>query len=284
MRPFPFILLFVLIFGCAQPEAGPSTEAPDEELPPAAETPEANQTPSAGQPGEEQEVPEEPETTLESEEIAYSSSGWEIHATLYPAENKNNPTRIVFLLPMLGEDRSSYPPDFIEELHDEIPEAIVLAVDTRGHGESTNLKSWEDMNSFEFKAMQNDVIDGIRYLEDRYPTADEYYVVGASIGSTAAILAGARERGITKVAMLSPGMEYKDVSIESAVDEYQRPLLLVAGSQDAYSVEAIDDIGELSSSDITRKIYQGQEHGTGLFQATENEPEPLDSLIVDFLK
>lgn len=276
------VLSIILLFGCIQ--LGPQEIPEDETMPPAPPT-----TPEAGPPAEE-----EPETTepappppeapaLESEEITYKSLGWNIHGTLYESKNKE-PTKVIILLPMLDHTRSSYPASFIERLHDEVPDAMVLAIDMRGHGESTNLGTWEKFDAAGFKDMKTDVLSVKPYFDSNHPTVENYYVVGASIGSTAAVLAGAQERHIIKIAMISPGMEYKDVNIESAVDDYRRSLLLVAASGDSYAVSSASQIYELSRSQKILKTYGGSAHGTDLFDATEDESEPLSDVLVDFLK
>lgn len=284
MRPILIFITFVLLFGCTQ-TSQPSVSAP--ESPSAVQQPagDSSAEPSVTDSTVQGTQPEpEPQTALKSEEISYISHGWNIGGTMYPAKNKANPTKSIILLHALGETRDSYPVSFIEKLHDGVPEAVIIAIDMRGHGESTDPKSWEQFSDFEFKGMQNDVTDAAIYVNDRYPTVDEHYVVGASIGSTAAILAGARETDIVKVAMISPGMEYRGISIESAADDYLRPLLLVASSGDTYSEESIGEIESLSSSLITKKIYSGSAHGTDLFAATANDAEPLDDVIIKFLK
>ncbi|MBU0532860.1 alpha/beta fold hydrolase [Candidatus Micrarchaeota archaeon] len=296
MKLFYFLALFILFFGCMQfseptpeeplvpsnenisenvtEEQSPPENLTEEEPPPIIETELPPEEPSA--------QPEE-EPTLESEDIVYTSFGWDVHATFYPSAN-TDPTKVVLLMPGLGQVRGSYPQNFITLIHEEMPELAILAIDPRGHGESTALGVWENFTSAEFKDMRQDVLDGMEYLGDHYPTIDSYYVVGASMGSTAAILAGAMENDIIKIAMISPGMEYQGVDIERAADDYMKPLLLVASAQDSYSVSAISEIDSLSSSGITKKIYSGSAHGTDLFEATENETESLSDLILNFLK
>jgi pimeloyl-ACP methyl ester carboxylesterase len=185
---------------------------------------------------------------------------------------------------MLGQTRDTYPPSFIKRLHDEIPNAVVLTIDPRGHGQSTSLGTYDDFGTFEFQAMQNDIVSAKQAITDRYPIAKQYYVVGASIGSTSAIIAGARDRDIVKIAMLSPGMEYQGVDIEDAADTYNRPLLLAAASGDSYSANSVTLIESISTSQVTTKTYSGSAHGTDLFDATKGESEPLDDVILDFLK
>ena len=278
MRFLPLFLIFVMIFGCTQSSGGQQASAPATQDTGAQDIVAYEHTEVTD---EGTTVPEA--TSLKSEEISYKSIGWNIYATLYPAQS-GSPDKAIILMPMLGKTRDSYPISFIERLHDEIPGAVVLTVDSRGHGKSTNLGSYSDFDSYTFRDMQSDILDAMPHLVSKYPSIKQYYVVGASIGSTAAIMAGARDSNIAKIVMLSPGIEYQGVNIERAVDDYRFELLLVASSGDSYSVSSINEIESASSSQITKKIYSGSAHGTDMFGATENDAEPLTGVIMQFLK
>jgi pimeloyl-ACP methyl ester carboxylesterase len=212
------------------------------------------------------------------------SGAWNISGTLYPATN-NNPTRAIILLPELGGTRDNYPKSVITRLHEDIPNALILAIDMRGNGKSTNLGTWSGFDSDAFMEMKTDVLSARKYIIPNYPTVKEYYVVGASMGSTAALLAGAQENTITRIVMISPGMEYKNVDIRGSLPDYVHDLLVVASTGDSYSVQSANTIRS-STSDVQTSIMidDGSAHGTALFDDTKNAGEPLSDLIVKFLK
>jgi pimeloyl-ACP methyl ester carboxylesterase len=225
-------------------------------------------------------------STLASEEISYDASGWTIYGTLYPSQGRN-PTILVVLVPGLGTTRDSYPQDFIVRLHDAMPDALILAIDPKGHGKSTNLGSWHDFDQALFLDMRSDLIYVKPYIVDRYPTVKNIYAVGASMGSTSALMAAVKEKYITKVAMLSPGMAFNKVDITSSdgLNKYMLPLLVVASYGDAYSAQSASQIYSLTSeSQTTLKLYPGSAHGTALFEATKDDPTPVADLLIDFLK
>jgi len=223
-------------------------------------------------------------TSLESKEISYSSGAWKIYGTLYPSVNKV-PTRAILLLPQLGKTRDSYPASFIESLHAQFPESVVIALDMRGHGKSTNLGTYQGFDTAAYKDMKTDVLSVKEYVEPNYPDLESYYVVGASMGSTAAILAGAQESRIHKIVMISPGMEYQGVSIERPCEDYQHDVLTVSSSGDSYSVQSASQIVSIRGTAHTVvKTYPGSSHGTDMFETTEDEPEPMTAAIVEFLK
>lgn len=231
---------------------------------------------------------EQPATTtapsIPSSEISYSSGAWKIYGTLYPSVNKV-PTRAIVLVPQLGKTRDSYPAGFIESLHSKFPESIIIAIDPRGHGKSTNLGVYTSFDSAQFKDMKTDILSVKSYVEPNYPNIESYYVVGASIGSTAAILAGAQESKIHKIVMISPGMDYQDVSIERACEDYQHDVLAVASSGDSYSSQSASEMVSIRGTAHTLvKTYVGTSHGTDMFEDTEDAQVPLSAAITEFLQ
>lgn len=292
MRYLPLILLIILAFGCtgqAPPAQGaPKPAPPQNEIPPTVvkinDSAPAPESPQQTEPPPQQ--PPSAASTLPSKEVSFESGGWTIYGDLYEAKNKGNPTKAIILAHGLGQDRKAFPPSFIQRLHDEIPDAMIYAIDLSGHGKSTNLRTYQDFDASDFKNMKLNIIDARKPIQVGNPTVKSFYVVGASIGSSAAILAGAQEKTIARIAMISPGMSYNGVDITTAVDDYAHSLLVCAGSGDTASASAAQTIqgmaGE-SQSDI--KIYQGTSaHGTELFQATEIFSQTLEDDIVNFLK
>ena len=248
----------------SQPPSEPSNP-PSENAPPPSEPP-----PSAGQ--------------LTSSEISYMSEAWKIYGTVYPSKNPS-PTKAIIFAHKLGADRSEWPESIIVRLHDEIPDAMIIAIDMRGHGKSTNMGTYKSFDMATFKDMKTDIISAKKYINPKYPTVSQLYVVGSSIGSTAAILAAQQEQSIDKVAMISPGMKYEGVDITRAIEEYPQPLLVAAAGNDAESVQAVHAINSLSNEiQLTSKIYIASSHGAALIEETKTDAEPLSDLLVNFLK
>jgi pimeloyl-ACP methyl ester carboxylesterase len=204
---------------------------------------------------------------------------------LYPGKDKAS-SKLIILVPGLGTTRDAYPLDFISSLHDAVPDAMILAIDPKGHGKSSNLGSWRDFDYSLFLDMRNDITAAKPYIVSKYPTVKQIYVVGASMGSTSALLAGVKEKYITKVVMISPGIAFNNVDITApgALDSYSQQLLVVASSGDSYSSNSAYEISSLTSkSQTTMKIYPGSAHGTDLFSGTKGDDTPLSNLLIDFL-
>ncbi|MDD5340481.1 MAG: alpha/beta hydrolase [Candidatus ainarchaeum sp.] len=273
------ILSVLLLAGCAMPGAGASQQGTPQQgaggTPP---EPAASQNQS-GQPA----TPAQP-AGIPSEHVTFSSFSWVIHGTYYDS-TAAEPTRGIILLPMLDTGRDSYPPSLITRMHDEISNAPVLAMDLRGNGNTTNFGTWQGFQLEDYKAMSSDVVSAMTYMKLRHPTIKEFYLVGASMGSTAAITAAARSPSVIKVAMLSPGMSYHGVDIGSATETYLHPLFIAASREDRESADAASQVFALSpTSDKTLKIYEGIAHGTDMFEATKYDDESLEGLLMAFLK
>ncbi len=286
-RIFALLALLVLLAGCALPGGGASQQGSGGGALPHGTAPQTqNQT------GQQTTTPEpiqpqnpSPATPLvPSEQITFTSFSWTIHGTYYESSAKE-PTKGIILLPMLDKSRDTYPQSLISRMHNEISNAPVLAMDLRGNGDSTNLGTWQNFQLEDYKAMQSDVVSAMAYMKVKHPTIKEFYVVGASMGSTAALTAAARSPTIIKVALISPGMSYHGVDIRDAAEAYIHPLFIAASREDLASADSASQISGLSpASDKALKIYSGSAHGTDMFDATKNDAEPLENLLMSFLK
>ncbi len=299
----PLLAAFValiLLFGCAMPGAQSGGKG-NANPPSQGYQPQENAQNPVSQPGgagapSGQGQPAEPadgqsgaiqpvQASIPSSEISYDANGWKIYGTLYPAVSKA-PTTLVILVPGLGTTRDSYPVSFIESLHEALPNAMILAIDQKGVGKSANLGSWRDFDYSQFLDMRTDITSAKPYFVQRYPTMKQIYVVGASMGSTSALMAAAKEKWITKVAMISPGLSFNkvDITASGGLESYSQALLVTASSGDSYSAASAQQISQLTpESQPTLKIYPGNGHGTEMFVTTAGDDKPLQALLLEFL-
>ena len=295
--------LMILLFGCV---GTPETGAPKETTAPTTTTEETIVDIPVGEAAEEaveaQETePEEPapepepepepvaETSeldeLEQKELKFDAKdGWDIYGTAYYTDTKQ-PTTLIILVPMLGADRTSYD-DLIVPLHEEIPYADIVAIDARGHGESTNLGTYSNFQTGDFRAMKNDIDAVVTYFGAARPSINKYYLVGASAGSSACIDYAEGHDAVSKVVMISPGIEYQGFDITEDAEGYLHELYLMAGEDDSYSATSASTIYNICPSDTKeKKIYDGiSAHGTNLFGATETYPDSAVDVIVKWIK
>ncbi len=230
-------------------------------------------------------VEEGPLDDIRHKELKFSTKdGWEIYGTVYYSDS-DFPSTLVMLIPMLGSDRSSYD-ELVPLLHEDIPYADIIALDMRGHGKSTNIAEYTGFKSGDFRAMKNDLDAVVSYFSVGRPSVNRFYLVGASIGSSVALDYAEEHGEVSKLVMLSPGVEYQGFDISEDAENYLHEIYLVAGSGDSYSAESVGELYLLTPSDNKeKKIYYGTSaHGTALFDATKYSDEPVLDFIVSRLK
>lgn len=233
-------------------------------------------------PDPEPDEPAQPPPLAEPREIRFESDdGVTLVGDLRAAEDPSAP--LIVLVHQLSSDRSEWLP-LLRRLTGE-PEVSTFAMDMRGHGDSTQrgeeTLSWQDFDASDWDKTPGDVIDAIEHLREEEPiTPRRIMVVGSSIGSSAALLAAAREPSIDVVVALSPGRAYHGLDVLTPLPELgERPVLAVAARGEAQAAEAAEDIGNVARGGRAL-LVDGSRHGVGMFEQT---PSSLDE-VVSFLR
>lgn len=195
-----------------------------------------------------------------------SAENLEIVGTFYESPKANSPA--VLLLHQWGSTRKSYD-DFAKRL--QAKGFGVLAIDGRGFGDSTKTTDGKtvstDRGDETVKGMKADVDNAFQFLaKQKNVDAQKIGIVGASYGSSLAIIYGAENKQIKAVALLSPGLNYfGNMPTEPAVKNYgDRPLLLVAAEDDKESADTVRKLKEADAKS-EMQIYPKGGHGTELF-------------------
>ena len=195
-----------------------------------------------------------------------SAENVEIIGTFYESPKANLPA--VLLLHQWGSDRKSYG-NFAKRL--QTKGFGVLAIDGRGFGESVKTTDGKtvapERTDEAVKAMKADVDNAFQFLtKQKNVDATRIGIVGASYGSSLAIIYAAVNPKVKSVVLLSPGLNYfGNMQTEPAVKTYgDRLLLLVAAEDDKESAETVKQLKEANAKSETQ-IYQKGGHGTALF-------------------
>jgi len=191
-----------------------------------------------------------------------TSDGVNIKATYYEG---NTPHGII-LLHMVARTRADWEP-FALEL--QAKGYKVIAIDLRGHGQS-NL-NWQSFASRDFNNMIEDVRAAKDFLNAK--SAKVIAIIGASVGANIALNYAAEDSDIRTVVMLSPGIDFRGVKTDRTIKEFDRPILLVASSEDSYSAESSAKLHNLSASkDAKLEMYEDVGHGTEMFREKKLQP------------
>jgi pimeloyl-ACP methyl ester carboxylesterase len=163
----------------------------------------------------------------------------------------------------------------------------VLSLDLRGHGASTIIAkdtiNYRTMEPEDFRPYPSDVAAVIeRVLADHSAKIDrnKVMIVGASIGANVSVMAAEMVSDIAKVVMLSPGENYRSLEPAPSIVNYTGKILIIAGSEDAYSKASSEKLAPLNANTTSLKIYSGPQHGTDILDANEQAmADVLDWLL-----
>jgi len=197
-----------------------------------------------------------------------TSDGVEIVGNYRPSAG-TPPKKVPGLIcvPMLGKTKDTYD-EFTKHLS-EIGIAT-LAIDVRGHGESTmdGKIRYGSFNPKQWLECTRDLNASLGWMASR-PEIDNRHLgfVGASIGANFALIAGARNE-VNMVIALSPGLDFHQVKPEgSAAKIHGKPVYVIATAGDKYSADAVSRLSQVMDPKTETKIIKSRgEHGTEMFK------------------
>lgn len=206
-----------------------------------------------------------------------------IVGSFYGANAANSPA--VLMLHQFGANRTSFK-DLARQF--QADGIAVLAIDGRGFGESTKRTDGSKVpvsqSNEAVAGMKSDVAAAVKFLcEQKNVDKTRLGIVGASYGSSLAIIYAAENPEIKAVALLSPGTNYfGNLPTIPAIEKYgARPVLIVAAEDDEESATASRGLDKLAAGDLHQlQIYQKGGHGTGIFAARVG----LDKLLLEFFQ
>lgn len=209
--------------------------------------------------------------------------GVKIVGTLYAAAKENSAA--VLMLHQFGGSRSDY-----KDLANQFQSSgfAVLAIDGRGFGESIKKvdgsKVAAGQSAEAVNGMKSDVAAAVKFLsEQRNVDKKRIGVVGASYGSSLAIIHAADNAEIKAVGLLSPGTNYfGTLPTEPATEKYgTRPILIVAAEDDSESATASRLLDKLAKGDKHQlQIYPKGGHGTAILKGGVG----LEKLLLEFFR
>ncbi len=237
----------------------------------------------------DQSLKEEPTATItvgQAQRVSFESAdATKIVGSFYQSSTAKSPT--VLLLHQWGSNRQSYD-GFAKYLQRKGFNA--LAIDGRGFGESTKQadRTIPPSRSADAVAgMLSDVKAALIFLKTQ-PNVDSSRIgiVGASYGSSLAIIYAGDDLQVKTLVLLSPGLNYfGNLPTEPAAKKYgSRPLLLVAAADDKESAKASSQLDRLASGEKHYlKIYPLSGHGTGIFAAGVGLEKEIEQFLTSTL-
>lgn len=150
-----------------------------------------------------------------------------------------------------------------------------VAIDLRGHGESTQgpggkKLDWHQFKDVEFQGMIRDVEAAYGYLiKEKNVDPGRIGIVGASIGANLAVkFAAAHPGAVRAVVLLSPGRDYRSVKIDADVNRFAGKMFFYASRGDRYSFDSCAALAAAAKDRaVGRTLDQGEAHGTDILTA-----------------
>jgi len=182
----------------------------------------------------------------------------------------------VLLLHMMPATKESWR-DFSEKLVERGFQT--LAIDLRGHGESEGgSQGYKKFSDKDHQASVKDVEAGVGFLKSK--SASSISLAGASIGANLALQYAAEHLEVSKIILLSPGLDYRGVKTETVIGKLRegQSVYFIASLDDPYSADTVKVLSEMAPAHVERmvKVFENAGHGTAIF---EKESEFVDEAI-----
>ena len=209
-----------------------------------------------------------------------SPDGVTLVGSLYNSDKPNSPA--LLLLHQWESDRHSWD-DFAKQLQSD--GFVVLTIDGRGFGESNRKTDGstvaEGRGEADVKGMLGDVDAAFGFLsKQKSVDPNRIGIIGASYGSSLALIYAADHTNVAAIALLSPGLNYfGNMQTEPAMTNYKdRPAFLAAAKDDPESFNTVTRLEELTSAPnraMAVSVDKGG-HGTALLKV-DGVRKPLET-------
>lgn len=155
-----------------------------------------------------------------------------------------------------------------------------LAIDMRGHGESTmgGTIDYKQFNEEQQQAKRFDLDAALDWAHTQGFDESRTILIGASIGANLAIRALAEHPDLPLAIALSPGLNYRGVTTDDAIVKIrpnQRVVLVASDDDDRPSWDSVHELHRLNPSAILIERH-GIGHGTNM---SDNDPTLIRDLL-----
>jgi dienelactone hydrolase len=111
-----------------------------------------------------------------------------------------------------------------------------LAIDMRGHGQSTNIDIQKNFKKTgtdnDFNKMVRDVTASVNFLNKKGVENKNIYIIGAGLGANVAAKSLIFNPDIAGVILLTPSLKMRDVLTMSGIKVFKNPVLIAVSSED----------------------------------------------------
>lgn len=208
-----------------------------------------------------------------------TEDGVTIVADWYPVEEARAHALLLHMMPATKEAW----PAFAAELN--ARGIAALAIDERGHGEST-MGGELLFKNFTDEEQQDKILDvraALTWLVSKGATAASTIVIGGSIGANLTIQTLTEQKDILTGVALSPGLNYRGILTGELITKLNpgQKVLLVASDDDTHrSFETIDELNRLNPEQTEKIELSGLGHANDML---DNDPG-LIKTVADWIE
>jgi len=155
----------------------------------------------------------------------------------------------------------------------------VLAIDLRGHGESTDrngvLLDYKEFKDEEHRNSMNDIASAKEFLAGKNGIdMSSIAIAGASIGANLALWQASIDKDVRLIMLLSPGLNYRGILADELAPGFKGHVYILASEGDTKSAESSRKLAEIFTGETKIEIIKGDMHGTNMFN-----PEIMDDIL-----
>ena len=271
------IVCCLCLLSCKKSEVSTTIKTEQEEA--AAALPESEAEAETTQQEEKEEVLTESETseasetqeetaeTIKNGEVTFKAEdGIELNGNIFGQGNK-----WVVLSHMYPTDQTSWF-DFAKELAGR--GYVALTFDFRGYGKSKG-------NKDDIPNIDKDIKAAIAYVKQY--DYEKLFLIGASMGGTATIVAAAEEDVSGVVTLAAPDKMGNDMDALAVVSKLKMPKIFISAKGDEYHAESANRLYENAVEPKAIEIIEGKAHGTFIFEEEPENAQTLKDIIFNFL-
>ena len=138
-----------------------------------------------------------------------------------------------------------------------------LAIDLRVDGAEEGAEITDE----QWGAARLDLEGAIRWM--RGEGLEEIIIIGSSIGANLAMVVAADDPNIAKLVLFSPGLTYKGIAAEAAIEPYgARPLFIAVSRQDSYASRSSLYFDAQALGPHHLEVLQRAGHGSTMLDTT----------------
>lgn len=159
-----------------------------------------------------------------------------------------------------------------------------LAIDMRGHGESTmgGTLDYRNFDEEQQQAKRLDLEAALEWARVQEFSDEHIILIGASIGANLAIRALAEHPALRLAIALSPGLNYRGVRTDDAITQIrpnQKVVLVASDDDDRPSWDSVHELHRLNPSTVLIERH-GLGHGTNM---TDKDQTLIQELMTHLL-